>query len=307
MSDNGDIYYCRPVFRPPSEANSLLIQLTEGCTYKCDFCMSNLRKQFKVRNIDKVKQDLDVAKNQYGINVRRIFFLDGNAMITPTKKLLDVTEYAHQLFPHLERCGVYAHSKDIIKKTDEQLKALSHAGLKIAYIGFESGYNELLRNVNKHALKEDHIKAAKKLFKANITLSATFINGLGGANNPELSRKHAIESASLVNNICPEDDRIWYIAFLSLMVPPGTEMFKRKQNGMFEEMSSEQILKELKIFIENIDFPNKNAKCVFRSNHASNYLPIKGVLEKDKQKILDTLHYGLSHREVLRPEFYRGL
>ncbi|MFO7795344.1 MAG: radical SAM protein [Promethearchaeati archaeon] len=307
MSDNGDIYYCRPVFRPPSEGNSLLIQLTEGCTYKCDFCMSNLRKQFKVREVIKVKQDLDAARNQYGPNVRRIFFLDGNAMVTPVKKLLDVTKYAYEIFPHLERCGVYAHSKDIIKKTDEQLKALFDAGLKIAYVGFESGYNELLENVHKHALKEDHIKASKKLFKANITLSATFINGLGGANNPELSKKHAIESADLVNKICPEDERIWYIAFLSLMVPPGTEMFKRKQNGMFEEMSSEQILRELKIFIENINFPNKKAHCVFRSNHASNYLPIKGILEKDKQKILDTLQYGLSHKEVLRPEFYRGL
>jgi len=269
--------------------------------------MSNLRKEFKIRDIEKVKQDLDVARNHYGVNIRRIFFLDGNAMMTPTEKLLEVTKYAYKLFPNLERCGVYAHSKDILKKTQEQLNALSEAGLKIAYVGFESGYNELLRHVHKHALKENHIKASKKLFKANITLSATLINGLGGANNPKLSKKHAIESADLVNKICPKDDRIWYIAFLSLMVPPGTEMFKRKQSGMFEEMSSEQILRELKIFIENIGFPNKKAKCVFRSNHASNYLPIKGVLEKDKQKILDTLQYGLSHKEILRPEFYRGL
>lgn len=307
MSDNGNIYYCSPVFRPPSEGNSLLIQLTEGCTYKCDFCMSNLRKEFKVRDIKKVKQDLDAARTQYGPNVKRIFFLDGNAMVTPTDKLLEVTNYADLLFPNLERCGVYAHSKDIIKKTDEQLKALSDAGLKIAYVGFESGYDELLKRVHKHALKEDHIKASKKLFKANITLSATLINGLGGANNPELSKKHAIESADLVNKICPDDDRTWYIAFLSLMVPPGTELFKRKQEDQFEEMSSDQILKELQIFVEHIDFPNKNAHCVFRSNHASNYLPIKGVLEKDKEKILDVIEYGFTHQESLRPESYRGL
>lgn len=307
MSDNGNIYYCRPVFRPPSEANSLLIQLTEGCTYKCDFCMSNLRKNFKVRDIEKVKQDLDAAKTQYGPNVRRIFFLDGNAMVTPAEKLSKVTKYAHNLFPNLERCGVYAHSKDIIKKTDEQLKLLSEAGLKIAYVGFESGYDKLLKQVHKHALKQDHIKASKKLFKANITLSATLINGLGGANNPELSRNHAIESADLVNKICPDDDRTWYIAFLSLMVPPSTEIYKQKQEGEFKEMSSEEILKELKIFINHINFPNKNAHCVFRSNHASNYLPIKGVLEKDKKKILDVIEYGLTHRETLRPEAYRGL
>jgi len=307
MSNNGNIYYCRPVFRPPSEAHSLLIQLTEGCTYKCDFCMSNLRKEFKVRDVEKVKQDLDAARNQYGSNVKRIFFLDGNAMVTPTDKLLEVTKYADRLFPNLERCGVYAHSKDIIKKTDEQLKALSNAGLKIAYVGFESGYDELLKRVHKHALKEDHIKASKKLFNANITLSATLINGLGGANNPEISKKHAIESADLVNQICPDDNRTWYIAFLSLMVPPGTELFKRKQEDEFEEMTSDQILKELKIFVEHIDFPNKSAHCVFRSNHASNYLPIKGVLEKDKEKILDVINDGLTHRESLRPESYRGL
>ncbi len=302
-----EIYYCGPVFRPPSEAKSLLIQLTEGCTYKCDFCMSNLRKEFKVRKVDAVKKDLDIGKRKYGRNVSRIFFLDGNAMVTPTNKLVEVINYANNIFPNLERCAVYAHSKDILKKTDEQLKDISDAGLKMAYVGFESGYTKLLRDVNKHATKEDHINASKKLFQANITLSATLINGLGGADNPDLSRKHAIESADLVNKICPDDDRKWYIAFLTLMVPPGTELFKKKAKGQFKEMDSEGILRELKIFIEKIDFPNKNAHCIFRSNHASNYLPIKGVLEKDKEKILQTINYGLENKQNLRPEFYRAL
>lgn len=302
-----EIYYCRPVFRPPSEARSLLIQVTEGCTFKCDFCMSNLRKQFLIREAEEIKQDLDAARNIYGRHVKRIFFLDGNAMVTPTDKLIEVSNYAHEKFPQLERIGVYAHAKDILKKTDEQLKALSNAGLKIAYVGFESGSDVLLEKVNKHATKEDYIKASKKLFNANITLSATLINGLGGANNSELSKNHAIESADLVNKICPDDDRIWYIAFLSLMVPSGTEIFKQKTKGKFKEMSSAEVLQELKVFIENIDFPYKKANCVFRSNHASNYLPIKGVLEKDKQKILSTIQYGIDHQESLRPEFYRGL
>lgn len=306
MSDQ-EIYYCRPVFRPPSEAKSLLIQLTEGCTFKCDFCMSNLRKEFKVREVDAVKKDLDIARRKYGSNVRRIFFLDGNAMVTPTEKLVEVTKYANSLFPNLERCAVYAHSKDILKKTDEQLKALSEAGLKMAYVGFESGDTQLLKNVHKHATKEDHIKASKKLFKADITLSATLINGLGGGNNPDISKRHAIESADLVNKICPDDDRTWYIAFLTLMVPPGTELHKKKARGEFKEMNSDEILRELKIFIEHIDFPNKDAHCVFRSNHASNYLPIKGVLEKDKEKILNTIEYGLKNKQNLRPEFYRAL
>jgi hypothetical protein len=122
-----------------------------------------------------------------------------------------------------------------------------------------------------------------------------------------MSKKHAIESADLVNKICPNDDRTWYIAFLSLMVPPGTEIFKEKAHGDFEEMNSRGVLRELKIFIEHINFDNEDAQCVFRSNHASNYLPIKGVLERDKQQILEAIQQGLDNPERLRPEFYRGL
>jgi len=302
-----NIYYCHPVFRPPSEAHSLLIQLTEGCTYKCDFCVSNLRKDFKIRDVKEVKKDLDIAKNQNGPFVHRMFFLDGNAMVTSTDKLLELTNYAMEIFPKLDRVGVYAHARDIIKKSDTNLKLLSDAGLKIAYVGFESGYDPLLEEVHKHATKTDYIEASKKLMKADITLSATFINGLGGADRPEISEKHAIESADLVNRICPMDDRIWYIAFLSLMIPPGTIIYNKKSNGLFKEMDSNEVLNELKLFIQNINFKNKKANCIFRSNHASNYIPIKGILDKDKEKILGVINYGLTHSEILRPEFYRGL
>ncbi|TKJ21369.1 MAG: radical SAM protein [Promethearchaeota archaeon Loki_b32] len=307
MHTKEEIYYCKPVFRPPSEGYSLLIQVTEGCTYKCDFCVSNIGKKFLVREVDNVKKDLDTAKRIYGSNVKRIFFLDGNAMVTPTEKLLELTKYSMKIFPNLERCGVYAHAKDILKKSDIQLKELSNAGLKIAYIGFESGYDKLLEDIHKHATRDDYIKASNKLMKANITLSATFINGLGGANNPEISKTHALESADLVNKICPDDDRIWYIAFLTLMTPSGTEIFKRMAKGEFQEMNSVEILRELKEFIKNVKFQNKSANCIFRSNHASNYLPIKGVLDRDKEKIIEVLNYGITHSDILRPDFYRGL
>ena len=307
MSTGKEIYYCRPVFRPPSEGNSLLIQLTEGCSFKCDFCMSNLRKKFLIREVADIKEDLDVANNIYGPNVKKIFFLDGNAMVTPTEKLLEIIAYSNEVFPHLERCGVYAHAKDIIKKSDTQLEDLSKAGLKIAYVGFESGYDKLLEKVHKNATKSDYITASKKLMKAGITLSATLINGLGGANKPEISTKHAIESANLVNKICPQDDRIWYISFLTLMVPSGTEIFTKKLKGEFKEMNSIEILHELKSFIENINFQYKNANCIFRCNHASNYLPIKGILDKEKDNILETINYGIEHSDALRPDFYRAL
>ncbi len=307
MNSSERIYYIQPVFRPPSEANSLLIQLTEGCSFKCDFCMSNLRKEFKIREIDDVKKDIDIAKRKFGNLVQKLFFLDGNAMATPTNKLLEVTEYAMKNLPNLERIGVYAHAKDILKKTDTQLKLLSEAGLKIAYVGFETGYDQLLQEVNKNATKADYIEASKKLMKADIMLSATFINGLGGANRPDISKVHAEESADLVNKICPDDDRIWYIAFLTLMVPQGTEIYRRKLSGSFKEMNSREILQELKLFINKINFHNNKAQCIFRSNHASNYLPIKGTLDRDKEKILSVLNYGLSHEDILRPEFYRAL
>jgi radical SAM superfamily enzyme YgiQ (UPF0313 family) len=145
------------------------------------------------------------------------------------------------------------------------------------------------------------------LFKANITLSATFINGLGGFGNEEVSKAHALESADLVNQICPSDDRLWYIAFLSLMIPPGTVLYEKKEKGEFIEMNSNDILTELKLFIETINFKNKKTNCIFRSNHASNYLPIRGTLERDKAKILETINFGLTHKEVLRPDYYRAL
>lgn len=307
MKSKEEIYYRYPVFRPPSEAYSLLIQVTEGCTYNCDFCVSNIGKKFIIRDLRDIKKDLDIAKQIYGSKVRRIFFLDGNAMVTPTEELLEITRYAYKIFPHLERCSAYAHAKDILKKDRNQLKALSDAGFELVYVGFESGDDEILKKVHKQATKKDYIDASKKLMKANITLSATFINGISGANNPELSKKHASESADLVNKICPDDDRVWYIAFLTLMVPSGTKIFKKKIKGEFQEMNSTQILEELKIFISLIEFRNHEANLVFRSNHASNYLPLKGILDRDKYKILEVINYGLTHTDVLRPEYYRGL
>jgi len=307
MLGKEEIHYCRPVFRPPSEASSLLIQVTEGCSYNCDFCMTNIGKKFLIREVQEIEQDLDIARKMYGSSIKKIFFLDGNAMITPTEKLVKITNYAFDNFSHLERCGLYAHSKDILKKTDEQLRMLFEAGIKIAYVGFESGYDPLLEMIHKQATKADHINASKKLMKAGITLSATFINGLAGFNNPEVSIQHARHSADLVNKICPEDDRIWYIAFLTLMVPRGTVLFKKKRRREFSEMSSLEILLELRTFVKLIGFQNKEANCVFRSNHASNYLPIKGILDRDKAKIISTINYGIDHPEILLAEYFRRL
>lgn len=307
MTQQETIYYCHPIFRPPSEAYSLLIQATEGCSFRCTFCVSNLRKKFVIRDTKDIIRDLNIARKLYGPNIRKIFFLDGNAMIIPTKKLLAITRYAFEVFPKLERCGVYAHAKDILKKTDSQLRELNEAGLKIAYIGFETGSDMLLKMVHKHATKEELINASKKLMKSGITLSATLILGIGG-DDKNLSKLSAEESADLVNRICPDNSKLWYIACLTLMVPPGTELFYRKKKSQFQEMKSLDILKELYLFIENINFENNSkANCVFRTNHASNYLPIGGILDRDKFKILDTIKKGIQNPEMLRPDIYRAL
>ena len=207
-------------------------------------------------------------------------------MTLPSKKAIreeDITNYEYKMLSH-----------NMLLRYDES---------KCVECGFchrvcpvtVSIYDELLKKVNKQATKKDHIEASKKLMKANITLSATLINGLGGGNQPELSERHALESADLVNKICPDDDRIWYIAFLTLMIPPGTVIFKERREGIFQEMNSTEILQELKKFIEKIKFHNNKAECIFRCNHASNYLPIKGILDREKESILSLAHNPLIH------------
>ncbi len=299
------IYYKEPVFRPPSEGRSLLIQATEGCTFKCAFCVSNLGKPFKIRTVREIKQDLDTAKNLYGY-VKRVFFLDGNAMVMPFDQLHEITEYAHQAFPEIERVSVYAHGKDILSKTDDQLLRLREAGLKMVYIGIETGDNSLLQKIGKRETQDDIVYAFQKCFKAGITPSGTIILGLAGK-NPESSRNHAIQTAELVNRCNPKEFGFpkWYIATLTLMIPPGTPIFFEKQEGTFHPMNSDEILAELKLMIEHISDDIGN--CIFRSNHASNYLAIRGVLAKNKKEILKKIEQNLVDHRDLRPEFYRAL
>lgn len=299
------IYYREPVFRPPSEGRSLLIQATEGCTFRCSFCISNLGKPFKVRKNDEIKQDLDTAKLLYR-SVRRIFFLDGNAMVMPFESLLEITKYAHQLFPEIERVSCYSHGKDILAKKDEELLALRQAGLKMVYIGIESGDESILQKIGKKETQQDIIDAFHKCYKAGITPSGTIILGLAGS-DPEASRNHAIKTAELVNKANPKnfESSEWYIATLALMIPPGTPIYKEVQQGTFSAMISDEILKELQMFIGHTSDDLRN--CIFRSNHASNYLALKGTLAEDKEKILKIIEQNLIDHRDIRPEFYRAL
>lgn len=305
------IYYKRPVFRPPSEGRSLLIQATEGCTFHCAFCVSNLGKAFKVRKVSEIKQDIDTAREIHGRHVKRIFFLDGNAMVMPYEKLLEITEYAHKVFPKLERVSVYAHANDILGKSLDELKTLSKKGLKMAYIGIETGNNDLLKKIGKRTTRQKIVDAFHKCFRSGITPSGTIILGLSGKDQTK-SKEHALDTAKLVNAASPTHvfpDRkelpTWYISALTLMIPPGTAVHQDMKQGVLEPMNPDEILQELLVIIENISEDVRN--CTFRSNHASNYLAIKGVLVRDKKQITDLIKRNLHDHRDIRPEFLRGL
>jgi radical SAM superfamily enzyme YgiQ (UPF0313 family) len=303
MRDN-TIYYCEPVFRPPSEAYSLLIQATEGCTFHCTFCISNLEKQFRVRPIDDIKVDLQKAVRIYGDRVQRIFFLDGNAFVMKPEMLIELGNYCRSLFPRLERVSAYAHAKDILRKSEAELKQIAEAGITMVYLGIETGDDDILTQIKKQTTAAELAEASQKLHRGGITLSGTIILGIAGG-DPSASQKHAIATGKLINKMAPLNGEPWYISALTLMLAPGSELTTAAKNGKFRVATSHEALVELKTIIETISPDIKN--CIFRCNHASNYLPLKGVLAEDRSKLLETIQWGIDHPQQLRPEWYRGL
>ncbi|MBD3188461.1 radical SAM protein, partial [Candidatus Bathyarchaeota archaeon] len=188
------IYYKEPVFRPPSEARSLLIQATEGCTHRCTFCVSNYGKKYIVRPVEEIKGDIDTAREVYGRDVHRLFFLDGNALSMPFNQLREITRYAMNVFPGLERVGVYACGEDILDKKSSELESLRDAGLGIVYVGLETGDDQILQEINKNITREELVAAALKVMAAGITFSGTIILGIAGT-DMEKSRRHAVHTA----------------------------------------------------------------------------------------------------------------
>jgi len=305
-----ELYYKEPVYRPPSEAYSLLIQATEGCTYNCTFCIESLEKNFKIRTVKDIKQDINTAKLNYGDEVRKLFFLAGNAFVMPYDRLLEITQYANQVFQNLNRISIYAQANDILKKSDAELKLIADAGLKMVYIGIETGNDELLQKIEKHHSANDMIEAFKKCYKAGITPSGTVILGLAG-NDKDFSQQHIIDTAKLINRLSPnnfikdESLPVWYISCLALMLIPGTPMQRAFEKNKFQPSNSNQILQEMKLFLENISDDVQN--CVFRSNHASNYLALKGKLSRDRSKLLEIVSQNIENHLSIRPEHYRRL
>ena len=284
------------VYRPPSEAYSLIVQVTIGCSHnKCTFCSMYKEKQFRVRKVEEVLEDLQWARKAYR-RIERIFLADGDALVLTNEKLMVIMDEINRLFPECQRVGIYSRAGDILRKTPEELVQLRDAGFKIFYIGAESGSDRVLKEINKGETAADLIAAVRRTEEAGIAASVTFISGLAGADNWE---EHAIETGKMISAMEPS-----YASLLTLMSEPAAPIYHDINSGKFKLLSPAQVLEETALLIENI---NVSKKCVFRSNHASNYLSLKGDLPYDKQMMLDQIAYAKKNLAMLKPEYFRAL
>ncbi|MHA2386291.1 MAG: radical SAM protein, partial [Candidatus Thorarchaeota archaeon] len=288
------IEYEGSIWRPPSEARSLILQATVGCSHNaCTFCVSYKRKEYKVRGAGGISRDLESLDQNVRDRVRRVFLADGNALAMDTNDMLGVLEVLQSELPQLERVGTYGYAKDVREKSVEELRTLREAGLGIVYLGLETGDDELLRWSRKGITTDENVEACLKIRNADIPLSLTIILGLGGLYQ---SKKHARLTAEALNEIDPE-----YIGALTLMIPPGTPLYEMTERNEFTPMDPFEILDEMKTLVEHLDL----SECVFRTNHASNYLPIGGTLNKDRERILEVIESVLDGRDEksLRPGY----
>ncbi|MGO8880487.1 MAG: radical SAM protein [Desulfomonilaceae bacterium] len=288
--------YIGNVYRPPSEAESLIIQVTLGCSHnKCSFCGSYLDKHFSVRNIKEITEDL--AESTEMGPVRRIFLADGDALCIPQKRLTEIMELVNRFHPEAERIGVYASAKDILRKSTDDLKQLKKLKLGIIYLGVETGDEKLLTKICKGSDYKQLVEAGLRVKEAGIELSVTVLLGIGGI---EGSIDHAQGTAKILSDMDPD-----YVGALSVILVPGTPLHEEFSRGAFKLPDPFGLIEELRIIIAESSFTN----CVFRSNHASNYLPVRATLPRDKGKILSAIDSVLNSRDsrMLRPEFLRAL
>ncbi|MFO7529178.1 MAG: radical SAM protein [Marinobacter sp.] len=293
------IDYIEPVFRPPSEAKSLILPVTNGCSWnKCTFCemYTQPQKKFRARKPEDIRRDIDNAAKALG-GVRRVFLADGDAMVLPTRRLLEILADLRAAFPDLQRVSSYCLPRNLARKSVEELAELREAGLAILYVGMESGDDEVLRRVNKGETWESTRSALVKIREAGLSSSVMVLNGLGGE---ALSRQHAINTALLCNETQPD-----YLSTLVVSFPQGEERFRAGFGDDFIPLSQHGLFEEIRLFLEHLELE----KTVFRSDHASNYLVLKGILGRDKSKLLDQVNFAISNPGAapLRAEWMRGL
>jgi len=289
------MHYEGIMIRPPSEADSILLQVTLGCSHnKCTFCGTFRDKRFNIKTDAIIFEDIEFAR-QYCRRQNRVFLCDGDVMIIPQKRLVNILTRIRERLPWVERVGLYANTKGIGMKTDEQLKELHDLGVKIAYMGLETGDDQILKEIRKGADSEKMITMGKRIKKAGIKLSVTVLIGLG---QRERSAVHAGETGRVLSAIDPD-----YVGALTLMLVPGTELNDQYERGEFILIEPEEMLAELGLMIASTHLSNG----WFHANHASNYLPIRAKLPQDKEKTLDLISRALKGKVALRPEFLRAL
>lgn len=266
------------VYRPPSEARSLIIQVTIGCAHNtCTFCNMYKEKEFRIRKMEEIMEDLEEASHsRYASWIEKVFLADGDALIRTTPDLLTILDAIRRKFPQVGRVAAYGTAQDILRKSGEDLAKLKEAGLGIVYVGAETGDDEILRYINKGVTAAEIISAGQKLKRCGIQTSVTLISGLGGRGKV---REHALSCAKLITEMNPE-----YASFLTLRLYEGTPMYADVVEGRFERITADEIVEEMKIFLENVRSPGT----VFRTNHASNYVVLAGTLDGDIPAMMRT-------------------
>lgn len=312
---NGSSFQRPQIFRPPSEARSYFLPLTKGCSNNsCTFCRYS-DTSLQIRDVEDVKAEIDaldlymregitlpnihpvVYEVAPHLRTKRVFLQDGDALVYPYPKLVEVLEYLNQKFPWIEKIASYSTPQDLLRRSVEELKVLKDLKLDILYVGPETGDDEILKRVNKGVTHAEIVTATSKAKEAGIALSLTVLLGLGGV---EGSERHAQETARILTEIDPE-----FAGALTLTLIPGTPLYEDMMQGKFHLISPFQSLQELRIIVQNAEF----TYCFFSSMHASNYLSVRGTLPGDKDRILNQLDQVLSSNDEsqLRPEYLRGL
>ena len=282
------------VFRPPSEAYSLIVQATIGCSHnRCPFCDMYKEKRFRVRRLEEVKADFDLARAAYQ-RVDRIFLADGDALMCPAAHLAEILRYIREKFPECERVTSYGSPKSILVKTQEELNELHELGLEMVYLGLESGSDEVLRRVNKGETAAEIVRAGQMVKAAGMKLSVTAIAGLGSL---ERSEEHAVQTARALSEMKPE-----YIGLLTLLFELPTPLMRDWEEGRFYLMEPVEIAAETLTLLENIDSEGS----VFRANHASNYVNLAGTLNRDREAMCARLREALAGKVRFRSEAFRA-
>ncbi len=284
-----------PAIRPPSEANSILLQITTGCSANsCTFCGAYVGKKFRIKPFEEVCSDIDTYATFYP-HVKKLFLMDGDALVLSNSKLVPILKQINKRLPKVSKISSYANGFNITKRSKEELDELYHHKLKLIYLGLESGSQDILNSCKKKATVEEMVEAVQRANQSHIHTSLMVLLGLGGKKH---SKQHIIESARAINAMQPR-----YLSFLSVMFIPGTKLHEQVEKEEFQPLTPKEYLVETYEILKRLELE----QTLFFSNHASNYLPLTGRLPTGKDALLKTLEEALSGEVILKPEFFRGL